>query len=98
MSSEPSFGSPLCVGHGARCPQDHKDEATQTLSPSTSTWAPSSLGVGVEGSFVGRWREYGYKSQGIGTLCTASGKKGKKWVTRGPGAELGTSPPCSVTF
>lgn len=77
-SSEPSLGSPLCTGHGARSPQGHRDRPTQTLPPPTGTWAPQFTGEEGEGVFVGRWKERGCDSQGVGTLCTVSGKKQKQ--------------------
>jgi len=56
------------------CPQGHRDEPTRVCY---RLLVPGSQFTGEEGGgiLVGRWKECGYDSQGIDTLCTASGKR-----------------------
>lgn len=79
---------------GATSLQDHKDMPIQSLPPSTDIQDPSSPGVGMEGSSVGRWKECGGESHSIGTLGTDCLRKKMKEMG-GPwtGAGLGTSSP-----
>lgn len=71
-ASEPSLGSSLCMGHGARRLQGHGDTPTLSLPSSTGTWVTS---AGHRGVLCGEVEGVQCESQGIGTEGTASVRK-----------------------